>query len=111
MFTNYKKKYVQSLVEIEALKEELEKAQSLQSLLSKLTDKTSNMITLSDVTSAGYLSYEDMHKSMFATDMVTGRKIIPENGIKCIKIAKDGDVEVGLTEEAPDKGYEYRLIR
>ena len=45
------------------------------------------------------------------TEDILGGKVIKQEGTKCIVIDKNGDVEIGLTKQKADKGYNYKLQR
>jgi len=47
----------------------------------------------------------------YVPDLLDGGKVIRQEGTRAIQITKDGQVNVGLTKQAPDKGRSYKLIQ
>ncbi len=47
----------------------------------------------------------------YVPDLIDGGKVIKQEGTRAIRITKDGQVNVGLTKQAPDKGRSYKLIQ
>ena len=123
MFKNYKKlnKINEEIIilkdkKIAELQKELQEAKNLKEILEKLTH--SNLLTKNTLIghdSAVFLDFDSSVKTIldtrFVKDAVTGKTIIKDNGIKTITISKEGEITEGLTEEKPDKGYKYKLIR
>ena len=86
-----------------------EKNSTMMKLLDRITEKlvythtSGNVLCTSD---SGLYIQEDA----FTTDMVTWKKIFKDNGIKCIKIDKQGKIDEWFTEQEPIVG-EYVLIQ
>lgn len=100
------------------------KVQDQKETINELTTKLAveNSVNISGMSGGCVtVSQEDMG---ITTDLATGKTIFKKNGIKCIKITTTehnyaygeepvftSEIKEGFTEEKPDKGYNYKLIR
>ena len=94
------------------LEKELEQAKNLENILKKFDHNISSLTNNNYFTpiSGGYeLNLPDT--VLQYTEDILGGKVIKQEGTKCIVIDKNGDVEIGLTKQKADKGYNYKLQR
>lgn len=96
---------------IEDLREKLEEAKDLKSILESLTNKYVNF-------SSGFAYLNGFNNNVALPDNVAtyeadilGGKVIKQEATKCIIIKKDGSITEGITKQKPDKGYTYKLVR
>jgi hypothetical protein len=96
--------------EIKDLEERLKKAENLESILNKFTSlfTTRGQFLKMDYTSGELILPDDILRYV---DDLFGGKVIKQEGIKAIKIEKDGTIKTGLTKDKADEGYIYKLIR
>lgn len=110
---NLKKEINCKDIEINNLREELRQARDLSSILEKLVlDKNNHSVVYGpgfNISCSGEISFTD-DVAIYVPDILGG-KVLKQEGIKCIKIDKDGNPKEGLTKQKPDKGFNYKLIR
>lgn len=92
--------------EITELKEQLEKAKSLESILNKLADESLRIV------SCGEVDLPDKYP-VYVDDLLgsEGDRVIKQEANKALLIDPDGGVEVGYTKTKCDKGFKYVLKR
>jgi len=42
---------------------------------------------------------------------ILGGEVIKQEATKCLIVDTEGNIKTGITKQAPDKGYKYKLIR
>jgi hypothetical protein len=89
----------------------LEKAENLKDILDKMTSMTINGIGFANAMGSWNLNMDlPDNVAQYVEDMLGG-KVIKQEANKVIKIDQQGNVTTGLTKQAKDKGFSYKLIR
>lgn len=89
----------------------LEQANDLKTILAHIPTTifgNDSMMFKGNFVAGGYTMPDNV---LVYVDDLLGGKVIKQEGTKCIVIESDGSVKTGLTKEAPDKGFNYRLLR
>ena len=96
--------------EIKDLEEKLKKAENLESILNKFTSlfTTSGQFLKMDYMSGELILPDDILRYV---DDLFGGKVIKQEGIKAIKIEKDGTIKTGLTKQKADENRVYKLVQ
>ena len=99
--------------EIKDLEERLKKAENLELILQKLYPLTTFNDCISFTDSGGYMKGELIlpDSVLQYVDDLFGGKVIKQEGIKAIKIEKDGTIKTGLTKQKADENRVYKLVQ
>jgi hypothetical protein len=96
--------------EIKDLEERLKKAENLETILTKFYSifTSSGQILKMDYMSGELILPDDILRYV---DDLFGGKVIKQEGVKAIKIEKDGTIKTGLTKQKADEGRIYKLVQ
>jgi hypothetical protein len=99
--------------EIKELEERLKKAENLELILQKLYPLTTFNGCISFTDSGGYMKGELIlpDNVLQYVDDLFGGKVIKQEGVRAIKIEKDGTIKTGLTKQKADDGRLYKLVQ
>ena len=87
------------------------KAEDLKSVLEKFSSLTINGMGWTVSGGSWSTAVELPADVLRYVDDILGGKVIKQEGIKCLVIDKNGDVKTGLTKQAADTKYSYKLVR